>query len=631
MSLSTKFVEPEEKSTGYYFKRIYDENAGCFISKSVQSTFQLIPISKTLIALFSSPEFEKMYIDFNKSNVHNCGNGNFNNFCCGENYKRNFFFKSNPLAIQIKLFTDDFEPCDPLKSKVGVHKITAFYFQIVNLPSNWNSKIDSIYLLALSDASDSKNELADGNTLLEMIVADLKLIETKGIVTNSNTVFKGALACVSFDNLGGNLLFGFSGGFNAHYYCRICHSKRQDCQNMVKEDPRTVRTVSDYNKMVTKLQLNPQMSLIETKGIKSACALNTLNNFHIISHASVDLMHDVFEGVVGFLIEQVVNYLVVNKTASIEQLQALVQCYNYGYLSKRNIPSKLNIEKKNIGQNASQARCLFLHLPFIFFQFKDQVKVIWLAVESLLQIIQILLSDEICEDDSQRLSHLVTTHLQCYQLYFNQQLKPKHHLLLHYERIIRALGPVVKFWAMRMEAKHQYFKQLVHQTNNFVNIKKTLAMKHQQRFFALPTIFSDDIIFGKSVPFVECDDFDKYVDKLLMMGFSNETIQECQLVKSLKLNDRQYKQSLLISIDKHFIEIQFILLIQNQWLFLCDKFYDIICYDSFLNSLKVVSKEKYTILSLKDLKNNKSYEKKSVGGDIYVIADCLEIYKMKPE
>lgn len=154
-------------------------------------------------------------------------------------------------------------------------------------------------------------------------------------------------------------------------------------------------------------------------------------------------------------------------------------------------------------------------------------------------------------------------------------------------------------------------------------------MKHQQRFFALPTL-CDDYKFGKSVPFVECDDFDKYVD-ILLMDFSNETIEESQLVKSLKLNDRQYKQSLLISVDKQFFEIQFILLIQNQWFFLCDKFYDIICYDSFLNSLKIVSKEKYTIFSLKDLKNKKSYEKKSVGGEIYVIADCLATYKMKLE
>lgn len=318
--------------------------------------------------------------------------------------------------------------------------------------------------ITLCDASDYKNELADADSVLETIVADLKMIESTGIVTHSNTILKGALACVSFDNLGGNVLFGFSGGFKACHFCRICTSTNQDCRQMIKEDPRTVRTVSEYNKLVEKLQPGTQINLIETKGIKSKCALNTLANFHVISNASVDLMHDIFEGAVGFLIEQVVHYLVVNKIASIEQLQGLVQCYNYGYLSKSSIPSKLNIEKKNIGQNTSQTKCLFLHLPFILFQFKDEVKSIWLAVESLLQIIQILLSDEICEDDLKRLSQLVTKHLEYYQLFFGQQLKPKHHFLLHYERVIRAMGPVVKFWAMRMEAKHQYFKQLVRQT-----------------------------------------------------------------------------------------------------------------------------------------------------------------------
>lgn len=287
-------------------------------------------------------------MNYNKHKHHDCVDGTYQSICCGETYKSNEFFQSNPLAIQIKLFTDDFEPCDPLKSKAGVHKITAFYFQINNLPLSLLSKTNNIYLVALSDASDSKNELADVDNVIETIIRDIKLIESNGIMTANKSVLKGTLVCVSFDNLGGNALFGFSGGFNANYYCRICTSKRADCQKMIKENSRTLRTKDEYQQVVSKIQPNVIVNLTETKGVKSSCPLNSLANFHILTNVTVDLMHDVFEGVIGFLLEQVFHHCVETKVTTIEHLQTLVECYYYGSLWKRNVPSKFNVDKKTL-------------------------------------------------------------------------------------------------------------------------------------------------------------------------------------------------------------------------------------------------------------------------------------------
>lgn len=174
MKVSNKFVEPEERSTGYKFKRVYDESAKCCLLKTVQTTFQFIPITKTLTALFSDSSFENAYINFNTKKTHAGGENIYFDFCCGSVYKTSEFFAQNPMAIQIRLFTDDFEPCDPLKSKAGVHKMTAFYFQINNFPKNLLSKTENIYLAALSDASDSKSELSDAQNVVETIIADRK-------------------------------------------------------------------------------------------------------------------------------------------------------------------------------------------------------------------------------------------------------------------------------------------------------------------------------------------------------------------------------------------------------------------------------------------------------------------------
>lgn len=36
------------------------------------------------------------------------------------------------------------------------------------------------------------------------------------------------------------------------------------------------------------------------------------------------------------------------------QMQCLIECFYFGELNKSNEPSKVNLEKKNIDQNASQ-------------------------------------------------------------------------------------------------------------------------------------------------------------------------------------------------------------------------------------------------------------------------------------
>ena len=40
-------------------------------------------------------------------------------------------------------------------------------------------------------------------------------------------------------------------------------------------------------------------------------------------------------------------------------------------------------------------------------------------------------------------------------------------------------GPAIRYWCMRYESKHSYFKSLCHRVKNFKNIAKTLARHHQ--------------------------------------------------------------------------------------------------------------------------------------------------------
>ena len=59
------------------------------------------------------------------------------------------------------------------------------------------------------------------------------------------------------------------------------------------------------------------------------------------------------------------------------------------------------------------------------------------------------------------------------------RLHPKHHYVEHYPTLVKCFGPLVHVWTMRFEAKHRFFKRVVHDTQNFKNVLKTLAIRHQ--------------------------------------------------------------------------------------------------------------------------------------------------------
>ena len=50
----------------------------------------------------------------------------------------------------------------------------------------------------------------------------------------------------------------------------------------------------------------------------------------------------------------------------------------------------------------------------------------------------------------------------------------------YYVCLLYRMGPLVRYWTMRFEARHNYFKHLAANLGNFINISYTLAMRHQQ-------------------------------------------------------------------------------------------------------------------------------------------------------
>lgn len=486
------------------------------------------------------------------------------------------------MAIQLKLFIDDFEPCAALKSRVGKHKTTGIYVQINNMPQQYLSKVNNIYLLALCDASDAKNEYTNANNVIETIVNEINQLQKNGIQTKSGINLKGTLVYTMFDNLGGNALFGLTGSFSSTHYCRFCCAENKLCQQMTVENANLIRTVENYNECL--IRVKNDKTNRHYQGIKAHCFLNDIGHFHIMENITVDIMHDILEGIIPFTLEELFSHCAHTKILSEAHIQSLVECFDFGSLQKANIPSKLAVEKKNLGQSAAQSYCLAINMPYILFQYKQELLDVWQPISTLLQILQMVLSYKITESDLNRLEKLITDYFSSYIECFHKHLKPKQHLLLHYPRVIRMMGPIIFMWVMRMESKHQFFKQIAQSSKNYINLKKTMAIKHQEKQFSAEFSYIDKIKISKKSSSIFHNNIYELYQEAIDKCFTERDLTDMIIVNSVEVNSVKYKAGYLVAHASHFSEINRVIMLENQVWFLCNSQYTIKRYDVFLNS-----------------------------------------------
>lgn len=521
-----------------------------------------------------------------------------------------------------------FKVCCAVKSKATKHKICGVYFQIRNLPSHITSKISNIFLIALASSEDLKND-AVLNDLNELIFDELSELETKGFQTTDGKVWKAALINISGDNLGLNTLLGMSKGFMAHYYCRMCEMHRDECGVMTRELPGKLRTKESHQENIELMEENPTN---KPKGVRMECLYNRLLSYDIFENISLDIMHDMHEGNIPYFLSAFFEYCISKKIESEYTLIRKIRDYNYGPLFDKNKPSILGLKKHHLGQSASQSYCLILHLPFIFYDLQNKLKLIWPILEALLQCLQIVMSTKITELDLKRLEKSIDIFLNG-MITLKGKLIPKAHFLTHYANAIRKVGPLKHMWTMRFECKHMFFTDAARLTHNFINLKKTLAYKHQEKICLTKFSVQNEIEESKKIKlFCEHCDFTKY-DSFLSTADKNIDFDYLFMLPFLSFNDTIYKNGLILIENFSVYEILFVLKSQNDYYFLCE-LYEMKAFDHSLHSIEIqpyCSEKQLAYIKHCDLSNSKSFSKKMCNGKIYVIAENLNVFNPSNE
>lgn len=624
------FVLPTEKAIGtrWELKKVKIASRTVRIPRLIQCVMQYVSIIQTLRSLFLNKEFADMYLKYNQIDRSNTigrdGTKSFTCFNSGSVFAKSDFFTLNPNCLQIQIGVDDFEICNPLQSKANHHKICAVYFSIHNVPPQFQSKLNNIYLVCLCNTDDLKSKQTDPNNIWQLIVDEISELEDKGIDYGEINI-KGTLIHTIFDNLGANVGLGFSGSFSSTKYCRFCLCTKTECQHITRESECILRNIQNYEESLETIADSEQVNYNDSNGVKFYCVLSDLKYFHIVQNASVDAMHDINEGCIPKFLCEFFKSCFKMKIFSSDEIENLVKYYDYGSLSTADIPSRIDFDKRSLGQNASQSLCLFRHLPFILHKWKDhpKLKETWACYQALLFICEIAYSYEITELDVKKLEVAINLHFDLFQKIFKIHLSPKHHFLLHYPNIIRAIGPLVFYNMMRFDSKHRVFKIIRSVTNNFKAINKTLAHVHQKQMYLSGFSNKDDIEWGLLKSFEK----ESLIDSELLNEFI-DVLMPVYETKYLLLNHYKYMPAIMIIHDGFFHEIIHIICICDEFYFVCKR-YLMMEFDPFYNSFHVEKEEssKLTLIKFKDLLHFKSYELKSVNTNSYIISSNRDMYK----
>lgn len=630
-SVKTRYKRKSHIAESQYFvepKQIHVD------SSFANGTVYFASVLETLYRMFANEHFRREYFDYNEN--HRCKEGVYERYCCGQNFKENRFFQSNKHSIQIQIFFDDFQVTNPLGTKKV--KLTAIYFIVRNFPPKFVSQLKNMYLVLLCNSQVVSNNGC--NAILEHLVREIKILESEGIKIDDKLFLKGTLVQVSFDNLGGNIIFGFVPNFNCTYFCRICYCDHGTCRKITREIAEKIRTKNHYNTQIAKvksiLESGKEIDFTKTFGIKNYCVLNELKYYHTISNRSQDIMHDMYEGAMPLTLNSLFSHFLKNNIITKNDIVQRILAFNFGILERSNKPSPVLLGKKNLNQNASQMRCLMLHFPFIFFdllKLQDTEKRIvvhnaWRVVEYLLKINQIISSSILTEENLTNLDNFIETYLECYKATFGSTFTPKLHFITHYPNTVRAMGPITILQIMRGDAKHQTFVRFAKNTKCFVNICKTLSDKHQEMMeFELRTnTFCDKIkTSSASRPASKSGklitEFESHMP-MFSEYFSN--IEEVIVRDFLIANSFRFQKGLFVVLIDQMYQIDAIMQHQKQITFLCTLF-AAVKFHKFANCFQVKKSRKQLLIRFSDLTCKRSFEGKFLNGEIQIIADNLDI------
>ncbi|CAF2027444.1 unnamed protein product [Rotaria magnacalcarata] len=326
-------------------------------------------------------------------------------------------------------------------------------------------------------------------------------------------------------------------------------------------------------------------------------------------------MHDFLEGTCPMLVMAMLKEAASIRLITFHGIETRTAQFIYGEFDKSNKPPPVlvkNLNNDRINGSASQKYCLFRLFPIIFSDLVEHLSSfkIYLVLRELLDMV---LAYPLRKSWLPFMETLSINFQSMILEYLPDKATPKVHFASEYAKIVEQFGPPVRYWCMRYEGAHLYFKRIALRSGNFKNIPKTLAQRQQLRQCLL---LSQDHFLKRyeqasGVKRIKMNEIESKIKSLFIKKFEqsinqfDESLLQCsQLIQ----NHIIYKQNAVYVYDlEHaeeipkFIQLVYILKLNEQWIFIVN-FLNTDGFVSKLWSYQVSSHDCFGIILPNDLK-----------------------------
>ena len=374
--------------------------------------------------------------------------------------------------------------CNPLGSHVKKHKVGVVFFTLGNIHPKYRSTFKSINLAILATKPVIERHGIDA--VLRPFFQDLVTLATKGISLNfqgKQQTFKGALIAFLADNLASNELGGFKLNFSFSYRsCRTCLITNSDMACEFNSDKMIIRSRSSHENQCKMLTGPAQNHYSKTYGINRRSALLGVIQFPFFleDYPMIGCMI-ILEGVAPLEIKLLLKHCISEKYFTLAQYNQALVYFNYGYTETDKpvpvIQSHFQSDKP-LRSSASQMLLLLQILPFLIGDKVPESDRNWKCFLLLRKVVDIVLCPKATESMASSLKLIIVEHHTLFKSLYPSSFIPKLHFLTHYPEQMLQLGPMVRTWTIRHEAKLNFFKQTTG-VSSFKNITLSLASHHQ--------------------------------------------------------------------------------------------------------------------------------------------------------
>ena len=178
-----------------------------------------VPIVETLKVLLEDSTFTNV-VSMHENDIKDGDKEMLKDVKDGKVYKDSKFFKDNPDAFAIMLYSDGVELTNPLSSGKGKHKIVQMFWTLCEVPKYHRSAIDKIQLALVFKEKLLKKY--SPKVIFGSLLTDLKTLETTGVEVFEpvRRRVKAGMLLYSGDNLESHTVGGFSVCFSSRDVCR---------------------------------------------------------------------------------------------------------------------------------------------------------------------------------------------------------------------------------------------------------------------------------------------------------------------------------------------------------------------------------------------------------------------------